>query len=315
MTQPDQIGKIEIVPVRQAFPREATDFTGWLEQNIDALSERIGVSLTVLEREKSIGAFSVDLVCEDDSGRMVIIENQLERTNHDHLGKLLTYLVNLNASIAIWVSPEPRQEHERVIEWLNEITGADMAFYLVRVEAICIGGPPYAPLFTVVAAPDEQSREIGETKKDLAERHHRRLDFWTELVSRARGRAEQLARRAPGHESWLGIGAGRGGIQFNCSILRDAANVELYIDTGNYDRNKAFFDALYADKDAIEQEFRAPLDWQRLDERRACRVVFPIVGQGGLNDPESWPDIQETMIEAFIKLDRTFRPRLKRIEA
>ena len=106
------IGKLDVVPVRDAFRHEAHNFTQWLETNIDALSERVGIELIVLEREKSVGSFNVDLFCEDSNGNYVIIENQLERTDHDHLGKLLTYLVNLEARTAIWVTPEVRPEHE-----------------------------------------------------------------------------------------------------------------------------------------------------------------------------------------------------------
>jgi hypothetical protein len=157
------ISKLEIVPVRDAFRHEAHNFTLWLESNVDALAERIGMELTVLEREKSVGSFNVDLFCEDRNGTYVIIENQLERTDHDHLGKLLTYMVNLEAKTAIWVTPEVRSEHQRVIDWLNKSTSADFSFYLVRVEAVRIAGSPYAPLFTVLAAPDEQTPEIADT--------------------------------------------------------------------------------------------------------------------------------------------------------
>ena len=162
------VSKLEVVPIREAFRHEAHAFTVWLETNIDALSSRIGRELTVLEREKSVGSFNVDLFCEDENGSYVIVENQLERSDHDHLGKLMTYMVNLEAKTAIWVTPDIRPEHQRVIDWLNESTSADYSFYLVRIEAVRIDNSPYAPLFTVLAAPDEQIREIGETKKELA---------------------------------------------------------------------------------------------------------------------------------------------------
>ncbi|HRS00819.1 MAG TPA: DUF4268 domain-containing protein, partial [Candidatus Sumerlaeia bacterium] len=104
--------------------------------------------LSVVQREKEVGEFNVDLLCEDNDGHYVIIENQLERTDHDHLGKLLTYLVNLEASMAIWITSAPRPEHQKVIDWLNESTGENISFYLVKVEATKIGDSPYAPLFT-----------------------------------------------------------------------------------------------------------------------------------------------------------------------
>ncbi|OPY13846.1 MAG: hypothetical protein A4E69_01464 [Syntrophus sp. PtaB.Bin138] len=111
----NNIGKLEVVSVRKAFPHEALHFTKWLEAHIDALSKRLNISLSVEQREQSAGDFSIDLLCEDGDGKPVIIENQLEKTNHDHLGKLLTYLVNRSASTAIWITTEPRQEHQKVI--------------------------------------------------------------------------------------------------------------------------------------------------------------------------------------------------------
>lgn len=182
------IGKIERVPIRQAFQHEAANFTSWLERNIETLSEELGLKLTVVEREKSVGSFTVDLFCEDDQGHTVIIENQLERTDHDHLGKLLTYLVNLEAKTAIWVATEVRPEHQRVIDWLNAATPADISFYFVKVEAIRIEDSPYAPLFTVLVRPDEQTREIGEQKKEIAERHGLHEQFWSQLLEASKGR-------------------------------------------------------------------------------------------------------------------------------
>jgi len=110
----DDIGRVEILPIRKAFPKEAHNFTKWLENHIESLADRLDMTLTVIQREKAVGDFNVDLLCEDGAQRPVIIENQLERTDHDHLGKLLTYLVNLGASTAIWVTSDPRPEHERV---------------------------------------------------------------------------------------------------------------------------------------------------------------------------------------------------------
>ena len=137
MTQ--QIGHLETVEPRKLFPNEAGDFTTWLEEHIEVLGDRLGLKLSNAEREQAVGSFSADLRAEDGDGRLVVIENQLERTDHDHLGKVLTYLVNLEAKIAIWVSPAPRPEHMRVVQWLNEITPADVAFYLVKLEAVRIG--------------------------------------------------------------------------------------------------------------------------------------------------------------------------------
>ncbi len=309
------IGQLEIVPIREAFRHEALDFTTWLERNIEALADRVDLELTVLEREKAVGTFTVDLVCEDSSGRLVIIENQFEKTDHDHLGKLLTYLVNLDAKAAIWVTPEVRPEHERVIDWLNEMTGADTAFYLVRIEAVRIGDSPYAPLFTVLAGPDEETKEVGEKKKEWAERHHKRLEFWTGLLQKVRERGVGLfANITPSRDHWLSTGAGKGGVRLAYLIWKDSAGIELYIDTGDQERNKEIFDALHTDREAIERELGNSLDWQRLDDKRASRVVKVWWEQGSLNEPEKWDQLQDMMIDAMTHFDEAFRKRLQRIK-
>src|SRR5215510_6625824 len=140
------IGKIKRVPLRDVWRHEALEFTKWLQENIDVLNDVVGLSLSNAERERSAGDFNVDLVAEDAAGNPVVIENQLERSNHDHLGKLLTYLVMVGASKAIWVVSDPRPEHVRAIAWLNESSTAE--FFLVKVEAVRIGTSAAAPLFT-----------------------------------------------------------------------------------------------------------------------------------------------------------------------
>ena len=121
------IGSLQRVDLREVWPHEAQDFTPWLEENIDVLNNAIDLSLSIIEREQAAGDFSVDLVAEDESGNSVIIENQLERSNHDHLGKLITYLTAIDAKAAIWIVKEARPEHISAISWLNESSSA--SFY------------------------------------------------------------------------------------------------------------------------------------------------------------------------------------------
>src|SRR5436309_2499651 len=309
------IGRLEIESIRKAFPKEAGDFTRYLESHIEGLADRVGIKLTLDQREQAVGDFNVDLLCEDADGRPVIIENQLQKTDHDHLGKLLTYLVNLAASTAIWVTTEPRLEHQKVIDWLNESTPADLSFYLVKVEAARIGDSPLAPLFTVLAGPDKQTKEVGEKKKEWAERHFKRVEFWKGLLENSKEKTKLFSNISPGRSNWIGTGAGKSGVSFTYVISMDWAGAELYIDydhdTG--EKNKAIFDALYAQKDAIEKEFGGPLDWERLDDKRASRIRKRFT-DGGLTSPDTWPGLQEEMIDAMIRLDKALRPRLANVE-
>jgi hypothetical protein len=311
----DLIGRLEMLPIRQVFPKEAQHFTTWLETHIEVLSERVGIPLTVIQREKEVGDFNVDLLCEDSDGKPVIIENQVERTDHDHLGKLLTYLVNLDASTAIWVTSEPRVEHQKVIDWLNESTPADIAFFLVKVEAVRIGQSPFAPLFTILAAPDRQTKEVGEKKKEWAERHTHRHEFWISLLDKCREKTKLFSNISPGRYHWLGTGAGKSGLSFNFVIVMDYGGIELYIDndkdTGQ--KNKAIFDALYSEKVSIEREFGAELEWERLDDKRASRIRKRFM-VGGLATPDNWAALQDSMIDAMVRLEKALKPRLARID-
>ncbi len=308
------IGKLEVTSVRKAFPHEALHFTKWLEEHIDALAERLKMTLTVEQREQAVGDFSVDLLCEDAEGRPVIIENQLERTDHDHLGKMLTYLVNLTASTAIWITTEPRAEHQKVVDWLNESTPSDVSFYLVRVEAVRIGESPFAPLFTVLSGPDRQTKEIGEKKKEWADRHYKREEFWKSLLEVCNQKTKLFSNISAGKENWIGTGAGKSGVSFNFSVTMDSGGAELYIDFDRTDgkKNKLIFDELYKQKDAIEQEFGDVLEWQRLDERRACRIK-KTVKSGGLSSVESWSTLHDAMVDAMIRLEKALRSRLDKI--
>lgn len=309
------IGKLESVALRELWKHEERGFSAWLESNLESLSEALGVSLSDPQRELKAGGFQVDLVAEGENGDRVIIENQLEATDHDHLGKLLTYLTNLEAKAAVWITSAPRPEHIRAVQWLNETTPDDVAFYLVRLAAYRIAGSEPAPLFTVIVGPSAESKSFGKQKKELAERHILRLKFWEQLLSRAKEKGVQLhAQRAPSKDSWISAGAGvRSGVSFVYVIwMTEEAAVELYIDTGDKEENKRIFDALQKRKGEIEAAFGCPLSWERLDEKRACRVRF-VLKVGGLGDGEAkWPSIQDAMIAAMDKLSKAIKPHLAR---
>ena len=303
------IGKIQRVPLREVWRHEALDLTTWLQDNLEVLNDVLEFSLSNAEREQSAGDFSVDLVAEDDEGGVVVIENQLEKSDHAHLGKLITYLTAMQAKKAIWIVAEPRPEHVAAISWLNESNSA--AFYLLKLEGIRIGDSAPAPLLTLIVGPSEEGREVGEVKKVLAERHLLRHKFWLELLERAKDKTRLHANISPGHQSWISTGAGRSGLGLNYGIRRHEAAVELYIDRGKDAdaENKSIFDSLAASKDAIERDFGGPLEWQRLEGKRACRIK-KTVSMGGYLDEATWSKIQEAMIDAMIRLEKALKPHI-----
>jgi len=304
----NDIGKIQRVPLREVWKNEATDFTTWLQVNIEVISEAVDIELGSVEREQSAGAFSVDLVAEDTSGNVVVIENQLEKSNHDHLGKLITYLVAMEARSAIWIVSEPRPEHVAAITWLNEASSAN--FYLLKLEAIQIGTSSPAPLLTLIVGPSEEGKEVGRTKKNIAERYLIRQRFWGQLLERSKQKTQLHASITPSQYGWISAGAGRQGLGFNYSIRKEDAQVELYIDRGKEkeDENKLVFEELVENREKIEQAFGGPLEWQSLEGKRACRIRKTITIGGYRSDEENWAKIHDAMIDAMIKLEKALSP-------
>jgi hypothetical protein len=308
-----KIGKLEPVPLRELWKHEERGFSAWLAENLQTLADTLGLRLSDAQRSVTAGAFTVDLVAEDDSSGRVIIENQLEATDHDHLGKILTYLTNLDAKTAIWITKNPRPEHVRAVAWLNETTPDDISFYLVQIAAYRIADSTPAPLFTIIAGPSPEAKGFGRQKKDMAERHVLRLKFWESLLSRAKEKGVLIhSSRSPVKDAWISAGAGKSGLSFNYVIwMEDEGGVELYIDTGDAVENKKIFDALHSKKDHIEKSYGGPLNWERLDGKRACRIRDTI-RKGGLSSGESnWPVVQDAMIDAMRRLDKALRTQIK----
>jgi hypothetical protein len=208
----------------------------------------------------------------------VVIENQLERSNHDHLGKLITYTAMTDANVAIWIVSEPRPEHVRAISWLNDSAPAE--FYLLKIEGIRIGESPPAPLLTLIVRPSAEGRQAGEVKREIAEGASIHRRFWTELLDRARQRTRLHGAISPSDGSWVSASAGRAGLEFNYSVTQHAGQVELYIHRGNSETNLAIFQKLLAHKDVIEESFGGPLEWQPLEGRQACRIRKRFDGVG-----------------------------------
>ena len=309
----EEIGRLQRVELSRVWSHEAHKFTPWLEQNIDVLNDAIGFSLSIVEREAAAGTFRVDLVAQDESGKFVIIENQLKLSNHDHLGKLLTYLTMFDeAETAIWIVEEARTEHIRVISWLNELS-PETSFYLLKLEAVQIDNSRCAPLLTLIVGPSEGIREVGETKKELHEQVHERdtlrSEFWKQLIERAEEKTQLFTNISPGTTSnyMITAGAGKTGMQFAYLIQAHTADVELRIRN-----NEELFNTLLEKKGEIEQDFGQPLKWQQLQTaQNLCRISTKLDGGGYRDDENKWAGIQDTMIDIMIKLEEAFKPHIE----
>ena len=278
------LGKLTRVDARSVWRHEALEFTPWVRANIDTLSEALGMELELPETEVPVGDFSCDVVAQEvGTGHRVIIENQLEPTDHSHLGQLLTYAAGLNARGIVWISPQYRSEHRQAIDWLNANTGEDLVFFGVEVELLQIGDSPYAPHFKVVALPNDWQKAVkARAETQPSDRGLAYQQFFTDLIALYKQRfpSQQTSNKA-GAQNWFTIvSAGRSGFAFNVVFGRNALmRVELYIDTGDGVTNKAAFDDLFAQREAIEREIGESLAWDRLDTARACRIAARRAGQ------------------------------------
>ena len=301
------IGRIRRLGLREVWPHEARDFTTWLEENVDVLSEATDLNLSNVEREEAVGTFNVDLTAEDDSGR-IVIENQLGKSDHDHLGKLLTYLVGVEARKAIWIVADPRPEHVGTIAWLNESSSAD--FYLVKLEAIRIGSSEPAPLLTLIVGPSEATRDVGRTKQRMNERDRLRYRFFEGLLEFAKSKTRLHSNVSPGRHNWVGTGAGIAGLGFNYVVRQHDARAQLYIDTVDGDENQRIFKNLSRHRDKIEKAFGGPLEWDTKEGRRSCRIE-KTYDLGGYRDEDDWKAVYEQLAEGMARLESALKLHIK----
>lgn len=306
------IGRLERVALREVWRHEAYDFTRWLQDNIDVLNEALGLSLINVEREQSAGSFSIDLVADREGGGKVIIENQLEKSNHDHLGKVLTYMVAMEAQTAIWIVAEPRPEHVSVVAWLNESSSSD--FFLIKVDAVRIGVSPPAPLLTLIVGPSAETAAVSRSKREYAERQDERQNWWALLV--ARPDAKLHSHITPGPSPWIGVTSRVPGLALNYVITQQDCGAELYIDRGKSSdaENKATFDQLLARREQIEAEFGGSLSWERMDNRRASRIRARVTAGGYRSPEEEWNGIQTQQVDAMNRLNRALQPHLNSLK-
>ena len=302
------------VQLREVWKNEASDFTTWLQDNLDIINDILDLQLDNAEREQSAGSFYADLIAEDDQYGNVIIENQLEKSDHDHLGKVLTYLTAYKAKVAIWIVAEARPEHIDAISFLNKSID-DCYFYMLKIEVITVDDSRPAPLLTKVVGPSSESKAIGAKQKDFSERDKRRHRFWSELLEIAKLKTPLHLNISPQRVSWIGAGSGTRGVGFNYSIRRDNGAVEIYIDRGkdSEEENKKIYNQLFSKKEEIEKLFGNNFDWNEMETRRAYKIRYIVEGFGGYSS-DNWDGLIENMVDKMIKLEKVFKTFIDALE-
>lgn len=293
----------EITDLRSIWPHEALNFTPWVAENVDLLADAVGLDITVDETESSVGDFNVDIYAsETGTDRKIIIENQLEDTDHDHLGKLITYASGKGADVVIWVVKHAREEHKAAVEWLNNHTDDKIGFFLCEIKLFQIGDSQIAPAFTVVERPNDWTKEIRKTASANSTQQQR-LEYWQAFNDYAFSDANFsriFNKRKPTTDHWMDFSIGSSACHIAVSQKRKAVDVELYIND-----DKELFKSLFAYKDEIEKNMEMELEWKELPERKASRIL--IEKTVNLDDRATWPEQFDYIMDTCIKMKRAFK--------
>ena len=303
----DTLGKLEeITDLRTVWQNEATEFTPWLaaDENISLLADAVDLEIAVEETESNVGDFHVDIFATDAiTGRRIIIENQLEDTNHDHLGKLITYAAGKSADIIIWLVKHAREEHRAAVEWLNNHTDDKIGFFLCEIKLYRMGDSAPAVKFDVIEKPNDWTKELRKVES-VSETQQERYNYWVAFQDYAFQKklfAKNFKRRKPSTDNWFDFSIGSSACVIRLTQIRqrNELGAELYIHN-----SKDLFRALHAHKDAIESETGLTFDWRELPDKKASRIV--ISKQVSFDDETAQAEQFDWLIDVMLKLKKTF---------
>lgn len=302
------LGSLKHLPLRTYWKNEAKDFTPWLAEHSTELGDVVGMDLEVVDTEVAVGRYAVDILANDTGAkRKVVIENQLDRTDHDHLGKLLTYAAGLDADAVIWVAASFTEEHRAAFEWLNRNSQEGVDFIAVQAQLLQIDDSKPAPKFEMVVAPSGWA--IKKNRGPASERLEKYRSFFQKLIDTLREEHSFTRARIGQAQNWYNFPSGTSALPFSASFASGArACVQVYIDLGEGQANLAALNYLH-DIPEIETELGHELQWEELPSSRACRVA--IYRDGSMDSSESdLESIHDWMVERLLAFRSTFSPRL-----
>jgi hypothetical protein len=314
VTATRELATIEKVDIREVWENEARDFTPWLADNLQLLGKVLEMDLEEVKREAGVGRFSLDILARDvGRDRPVVIENQLGVTDHSHLGQLLTYAAGYDANVVIWIAAEFKDEHREALDLLNRRTGEDSQFFGVVVELWKIDESRPAVNFKLVSTPNEWAKQTvgtGRTTGTASERMERYREFFQKLIDvlREKHRFTNAKRGQP--QNWYSFSSGKSAFTYGANFNADGrARVELYVDSGERERNKRIYEWFANQKESFESNFEEPLKWEPLDSRRGSRIS--VVRQGSIDDDQkTLEEIHDWMIEKLLAFKQVFGPKL-----
>lgn len=305
------LGKIKKVQLRKIWKNEAYDFTPWLAENLEQISEAIGLELEFEEKEVSVGPFSADILAKDTgTGKFVVIENQLEKTNHDHLGKCVTYASVLDASAVIWIASKFTDEHKKALDWLNDHTSDEIGFYGMKVELWQIDNSQPAVKFNVVSEPNIAVRQATKRKEqgELTDTRKTQLEFWTAFREKLAETGKVRSLQTPRPQYWFDIALGKSGINLSNTFNtdRNEIGVRVYIGNKKADEWLPYFESK---KELIETQIESELDWNPNPNNRD--KVITLTKHFDLENKENWKLGIEWLAENTIKFRETFSKIIK----
>ena len=310
------------VLLRDVWPDESASFTPWLARpdNLKRLGDTLGMELETEEEEVAVGPFSADILCKDTAdGSWVVIENQIEKTDHRHLGQILTYSAGLGAKTMIWVAAKFTDEHRAALDWLNDNTGEDISFFGLEIEVWRIGNSSPAPKFNIVCKPNDWSKAVKTAAAggDGSVTPHKQLqfEFWTAFKAYVEENSK-LHPQKPSRQHWLALTIGSSG--FHVAAIVSAWNSvshkfdvpEVRVDfMMNSPEAKSHFSLIEAQKDAIQSQIDVPLVWHNPDDSKSCKIY--VRRDGDFTDRANWPELFAWLLKYFVRFDAVFRPIVK----
>ena len=308
------LGKLKKLNLREMWKNEAKDFTPWLAKNIEELSEVLGMELELKQQEAGVGDFSLDILAIDlGTNRTVIIENQITQTDHDHLGKTITYASGFDASVVIWLAESFREEHRQALDWLNQRTDTETEFFGVVIELLQINDSEPAVNFNPIVFPNEWRKNKRVTTSEISPKMEAYRKYFQSVIDELRDKYKFTNARKGQPQSWYSFASGYTGITYGINFaLGNRARVELYIGLNSTETNKKIFDLILSQKDDIQKEFGENLEWERLDNKQSSRIA--IYRDGSIDDNESkLMEIKDWSVEKVLRFKKVFGHRLKKL--
>jgi hypothetical protein len=315
------LGRLERVDPRQAWASEPRDFTPWLAspENIALLGEAIGIELEVVSTERGVGPYRADILCKDTvSGHLVLVENQLEATDHVHMGQLMTYAAGLDAVTIVWVARRFTDEHRAALDWLNRITDPAVNFFGLEIELWRIGSSPVAPKFNVVSQPNDWRKTVKESvaagqEGQASERQQLHREFWTQFREYMQQRGSRIRIGTPSDDYWKDMSIGRANVKLTAANgMRDGYSSVSFEMTGP--QGQAHFQLLRErHREEVERVLGHGVHWDERPGRAVRKVELRRASKPA--DPSTWPELNAWFAEKLETMDGLFRPIVTTLDA